>query len=194
LPELVPPDEKTRHERLRIARDLHDTVSQRLAAVGFSLDATIADEAVPAAQKKTLREIRLELTEVIKELRDEILALRDDQASSVEDWLKERLSIDLIWRENSQSSPLIHSESEIRYLLLELLQNAIRYRNLTSSLIEITTYSIDVTFLTFDAIANQSDPETNQGRTPLGRLGVHERIKSLSLSLVEREAGFTLQW
>jgi signal transduction histidine kinase len=194
LPELVPPDEETRHERLRIARDLHDTVAQRLAAIGYTLDATIADEEIPPDRKRSLRGVRLELTEVIKELRDEILALRDDQASSVEIWLKERLAIDITWREAEENSLLLDSRSEIRYLLLELLQNAIKYRSLAEALIEIKVDSVEVNFLAFGSDSQNMEDSKSIHHTPMGLLGVQERIKRLDLRLTERNDGFALRW
>jgi signal transduction histidine kinase len=194
LPELVPPDEETRHERLRIARDLHDTVAQRLAAIGYTLDATIADEEIPPDRKRSLRGVRLELTEVIKELREEILALRDDQAGSVEIWLKERLAIDFTWREAEENSLLLESRSEIRYLLLELLQNAIKYRSLAEALIEIKVDSVEVNFLAFGSDSQNMEDSKSIHHTPMGLLGVQERIKRLDLRLTERNDGFALQW
>ncbi|MGA1737986.1 MAG: histidine kinase [Candidatus Nanopelagicaceae bacterium] len=194
MPELVPPDEETRHERLRIARDLHDTVAQRLAAIGYTLDAAIADEEIPPDRKRSLRGVRLELTEVIKELREEILALRDDQAGSVEIWLKERLAIDFTWREAEENSLLLESRSEIRYLLLELLQNAIKYRSLAEALIEIKVDSVEVNFLAFGSDSQNMEDSKSIHHTPMGLLGVQERIKRLDLRLTERNDGFALQW
>ncbi|MGA1706255.1 MAG: histidine kinase [Candidatus Nanopelagicaceae bacterium] len=194
MPELVPPDEETRHERLRIARDLHDTVAPRLAAIGYTLDAAIADEEIPPDRKRSLRGVRLELTEVIKELREEILALRDDQAGSVEIWLKERLAIDFTWREAEENSLLLESRSEIRYLLLELLQNAIKYRSLAEALIEIKVDSVEVNFLAFGSDSQNMEDSKSIHHTPMGLLGVQERIKRLDLRLTERNDGFALQW
>lgn len=194
LPELVPPDEETRHERLRIARDLHDTVAQRLAAIGYTLDAAIADEEIPPDRKRSLRGVRLELTEVIKELRDEILALRDDQASSVEFWLRERLAIDITWRDAEENSLILDSRSEIRYLLLELLQNAIKYRSLAEALIEIKVDSVEVNFLAFGSDSQKNEDSKSSEHTPMGLLGVQERIKRLDLRLTERNDGFALRW
>lgn len=78
-----PPDawsdiaEAVEQERRRLARDLHDGITQDLAALGYALDAVIASAEtgspdVPAA----LRELRGRLTATVRELRSNVGALR----------------------------------------------------------------------------------------------------------------------
>ena len=179
----------TRHERLRIARDLHDTVAQRLAGIGFSLDATIADETIPADRKRTLRELRMELGRVVDELREEILALRTDSPSTIEEWLLERIAIEITWQMIEPASLSDRQDEELRYLLLELLRNASRHSGVTSVRMEESSRALTCSYLASETV------QTFQ-RNPLsmGRVGVLERVGAIDATLEETEAGFTLRW
>ncbi|MGA1669436.1 MAG: ATP-binding protein [Candidatus Nanopelagicaceae bacterium] len=88
----------------------------------------------------------------------------------------------------------MESRSEIRYLLLELLQNAIKYRSLAEALIEIKVDSVEVNFLAFGSDSQNMEDSKSIHHTPMGLLGVQERIKRLDLRLTERNDGFALQW
>jgi hypothetical protein len=189
LPDLVPTDDKTRHERLRIARDLHDTVAQRLAGLGFALDAAIADEFIPSDRKRSLRQARLELSTIVQELRDEILALRSDGESSIESWLRERLALNFIWQRIESASLDADQSDQTRYILLELLRNAITYRGVSELLIEERSLSITVDYLSSTPVA--TGDATTGG---IGRVGIHERIRATRAELVESEKGFMLRW
>lgn len=189
MPDLVPTDDTTRHERLRIARDLHDTVAQRLAGLGFALDAIIADEDVPSDRKRSLRKIRLALSTIVQELRDEILALRSDSESSIEYWLRERLALDFIWQRIETASFGAEQSDQTRYLLLELLRNAMNHRGVSVMLMEERSSSITVNYL--DSTQIEPDTATAIG---IGRVGIHERLRTIRAELVESEKGFVLTW
>ncbi len=190
MPDLVQPDEETRHERLRIARDLHDTVAQRLAGLGFALDGVIADEAIPAQRKRALREIRLGLTSVVQELRDEILALRIHPSSSIEEWLRERLAIDLVWQRFDALAIAERQREELQYSLLELIQNAISYQGITAVRIQESELSLTANFFAADA-----QPTGKPSHSPsLGRVGLRERIIRLGAQLEESDEGFVIRW
>lgn len=193
MPDLVPTDDKTRHERLRIARDLHDTVAQRLAGLGFALDAVIADEFIPSDRKRALRQARLELSTIVQELRDEILALRSDDESSIESWLRERLALNFIWERIESVSLDAHQSDQARYILLELLRNAITHHGVSEVLIEERLRSITVNYRDsqHDAKHGATDGATTGG---IGRVGIHERIRATRAELVESEKGFMLRW
>lgn len=65
-------------ERLRIARDLHDSLAQEISALGYFCDAAIA-LSVMGKDRQALVEIRSRLSNLGVTLRDEIALLRDEQ-------------------------------------------------------------------------------------------------------------------
>ena len=67
------------NERVTLAQELHDGIAQELVALGFSIDALIADE-ISADTKSSLRQLRFTITELIEKVRQEIHALRSDEA------------------------------------------------------------------------------------------------------------------
>lgn len=66
------------NERVTLAQELHDGIAQELVALGFSIDALIADE-ISADTKSSLRQLRFTITELIEKVRQEIHALRSDE-------------------------------------------------------------------------------------------------------------------
>lgn len=200
LLDFVPPDESPRHERLRIARDLHDTFAQSLAGLGYSLDSVIADESLSARSKRELRSIRLDLSGILQELRDEILALRHQEGglnrkSAIENWLRTRLPIEINWVYGDLDDEKISSRQELSHLLLELLNNAITYQGVTRIEIEDSKHGLDVRFHQEDGYLPKSGTHSTETNLPkLGRLGIIERVKVLDAELREHESGFTLRW
>lgn len=65
-------------ERLRIARDLHDSLAQEISALGYFCDSAIALSAM-GQERQALVDIRARLSRLGISLRDEIALLRDDQ-------------------------------------------------------------------------------------------------------------------
>lgn len=69
-------DRSEASERLALARRLHDGPAQRLVALGFELDALIADKEVAPHIRSRIRELRLEISSISSSFRDEIYLLR----------------------------------------------------------------------------------------------------------------------
>lgn len=195
MPDLVPQDGIRRHERLRIARDLHDTVAQSLAGIGFSIDSILADEGIPAASKRELRSIRLQLSEIVSELRDEILAIRDSQESHIESWLRDRLPIPITWQQRAINEHLERSREEIAHLLLELLSNAHRHQGIEGASIEEGEDILAVRFVNPHGYGSPHHTAKMGDVGPrLGRVGILERIAILRVVLNEDDGGFELRW
>lgn len=70
-------------ERLKIARDLHDTLAQEIAAVGFNCDEAIALSPI-GPSRSSLVEMRTRLSFLSTILRDEIALLRNNQRNLAE--------------------------------------------------------------------------------------------------------------
>ena len=67
-------------ERTRLARELHDGLAQELAAFGYRLDQVIGDENLGNSNRASLRELRLSLSSIINQVRDEIYELRSNKS------------------------------------------------------------------------------------------------------------------
>lgn len=197
MPDFVPSDESPRHERLQIARDLHDTFAQTLAGIGYALDAVIADETLTPRSKRELRTIRLDLSGLLRELRDEILALRHESESNsespIEDWLRDRLTIGIGWSRGGFEYQAIPSPQDLGYLLLELITNGIKHQGVTAIEVLETPSSLTVRFTDRDSTKTKSHLSSEAVPT-FGRVGVLERAIRIDARLDEAEDGFTLQW
>ncbi len=62
-------------ERQRLAREIHDGVAQEVASLGYLVDDLVAS-ATDETQRNKLRELRIELTKVVSDLRLSIFDLR----------------------------------------------------------------------------------------------------------------------
>ncbi len=69
-------------DRKRIARDIHDTVIQRLFGEGLNLQAALLSLADPVRTRERLQSTMNGLDETIKDLRMMIFALQDDDATA----------------------------------------------------------------------------------------------------------------
>lgn len=63
-------------ERVELARRLHDGLAQELVALGYNLDALIADGRLEPDLRSELRRIRLQIIAINSSFRDEIYLLR----------------------------------------------------------------------------------------------------------------------
>ena len=61
--------------RVELARDLHDSLAQDLVAIGFKLDLFLSD--LPISFRESAREIRIDITDATKRVRQELFALRE---------------------------------------------------------------------------------------------------------------------
>lgn len=118
-------------ERLGLARRLHETLAQDLAAIGYQLDALIGDHELAQSQRSELRSIRLEVMRVAQEFRDEIYQLRVITRTDLEIGLKEllvglALDVDL-----SYPGLIASAEQLLNEVLLEMARNVAKHSSAT---------------------------------------------------------------
>lgn len=68
--------ERYRADRLGLARRLHETLAQELAAIGYQLDAVISEDSLTPDIKADLRSIRMQVMETARNFRSEIYKIR----------------------------------------------------------------------------------------------------------------------
>ena len=130
------------------------------------------------------------MSQVVEELRDEILALRSDPRSSIEEWLRERLKLEINWQRFDSLEIADREREEVLYVLLELLQNAISHQGITSIDVEELKRILSVTFRDAKAPVAKKFSST----PALGRVGLRERLIRVGADLEESEEGFIIRW
>jgi len=177
-------------ERLRLARNLHDTVAQSLASLGFALDEIIGRESISPDDRKLVRTARLEIIQIIDRLRNEIHSLRRFENLSLEQWLREEIDLPIEYFSSFQGPWTDDRYENISYLVLELINNAIAHQGARSFTIREEEKTLEVSF---DVAANFQPIKDGKVRS-FGLLGVSERLNKISGQLIENEQGFLLQW
>ena len=173
-------------ERQRLARDLHDTVAQSLAALGYGLDEVVGDESLTSKSRKALRSHRLELSRIVADLRDEIHRLRSPRIERLFDWLSPRTNVELEADLRFKSLP---EEPELAHLLLELFNNAANHQGITHAKIICENGTIAANFVGYSTSVTRAKPD----QMKLGRTGIKERLEILGASLESTDSGFLLR-
>jgi NarL family two-component system sensor histidine kinase LiaS len=78
-------------ERARLARELHDGLAQELASLGYRLDQVIGDSNLDNKNRYSLRELRMTLTGLVNQVRDEIFELRTNNIKSIAQQLSDQI-------------------------------------------------------------------------------------------------------
>jgi signal transduction histidine kinase len=117
-------------ERLGLARRLHETLAQDLAAIGYRLDAVIA-EPLNTELRAEIREIRMEVMRVAQGFRDEIyqtrLHTRNEVAAFIAQNLHElRFSGDLNYPTLQRDV-----EAKLNEVLIEIARNTLKHSRAT---------------------------------------------------------------
>lgn len=174
-------------ERLKVARDLHDTLAQEIAALGFTCDEAIALEPI-GASRSTLLDIRSKLSLLSTTLRDEIALLRDEERSFVE-------MLDGFVREVNGTSEISITNTAAGGFVLEPKETVELFRAAREILTNILTHSgaARVAISTYRAGTKNELLITDDGRDyrinpsevthHFGAQGARERIESLGGTL-----------
>jgi signal transduction histidine kinase len=170
-------------ERLKVARDLHDTLAQEIAALGFTCDEAIALEPI-GASRSSLLEIRSKLSLLSTTLRDEIALLRDEERSFVE-------MLDGFVREVNGTSGISITNTAADCFALAPTETVELFRAAREILTNILTHS-GATSITISSRTTSTEQElaiTDDGNDYLisaiepthhfGAQGVRERVESL---------------
>ena len=160
-------------ERTRLARELHDGLAQELAAFGYRLDSVIGDDNLDSKNRSTLRELRLSLTAIINQVRDEIYALRNENRKSfyqqVSEQIQSLLSDSSITYEVSGETNINSANQfELLRVIRELVINAKRHSNCTMIKILLTPKEI--------TIKDNGGGGVSDKNNSFGMVGVSERL------------------
>jgi signal transduction histidine kinase len=136
-------------ERTRLARELHDGLAQELTALGYRLDQVIGDENLGNSNRSTLRELRLSISSMINQVRDEIYELRSNQGKDFHQQRGEQIETLLAGSEiEVEIDGEIEVKPENKYELIraikELVLNAKRHAGCSLISIKLTAELITI--------------------------------------------------
>ncbi|MFC6286550.1 sensor histidine kinase [Nocardioides sp. GCM10027113] len=138
-------DTATRHERHRLAREMHDGVAQEIASLGYAVDG-LAATAADGRQRDELQALRRRITDVVAEVRRSVQTLRTDMGGSpslgaaigsLGRHLSDSSGIPIIVTADERPTRLrAEVEAELLRIAQEAMTNAVRHSDATR--IEVT--------------------------------------------------------
>lgn len=176
-------------ERLRIARDLHDSLAQEITAIGYFCDAAIALSAM-GRDRQALVDIRARLSHLGVNLRDEIALLRDDQRSLftlLSGYLDQIASQSSITITQNLSANILGNGSElidlpnganaveIFRIAKEVISNILAHANAKNLSVMTSSKDDSLVLVISDDGISLSDGQLPSSGYHFGRVGLHER-------------------
>ena len=172
-------------ERLKIARDLHDTLAQELAAIGFACDEAIALSSI-GPSRDSLLEVRSRISLLGTMVRDEIGLLRESEQSffqmlknfAIE--ISRASSIDISNQLEETFNLPLEISLEMFRAVREILTNIVLHSRATSVTIN-SNLSNQNTELIITDNGISFDPHSTVAHSThhFGSLGARERIERL---------------
>ena len=167
-------------ERTRLARELHDGLAQELAAFGYRLDQVIGDENLGNSNRASLRELRLSLSSIINQVRDEIYELRSNKSKEFHQQLTEQIDAVLAGSEiklviDGQISIKSEHKFELLRAIKELVLNAKRHASCSLISIQLRPDLITIEDNGLGGVIKKSDS--------YGIDGVKERLNLIGLTM-----------
>ncbi len=180
-------------ERSRLARELHDGLAQDLSAIGYRVDALIGDVTITQSVRDNLRKLRLSLSGVTDQVRNEIYNLRNEGGQTLSKELENQLSSILLDTEitleiNGHCQIPREKHYEISRCLRELTINSRNHSGCTKISINLNessiTYQDNGTF-------TQTD-DLNPKRSTYGLLGVSERLAKIDSTFTHKDSTYEI--
>ncbi len=132
-------------ERNRIARDLHDHIGSSLAFLGFEIDRSIAAATRGESIDTTLKELRVQVTSMIGEVRETLYDLRSDVSETHDlpatlkqfvDRIRVRSGLEIAFVSDQRVRHSLAYERELWYIAREALINVERHAQATQASME----------------------------------------------------------
>nr|WP_010300363.1 sensor histidine kinase [Kurthia senegalensis] len=167
-------------ERQRIARDLHDTLGQKLSMIGLKLDLAIRlVDQKPAQAKQELKEVRQTTSLALKEVREMVSDMKkvklSDELIQVEELLRvANIDSSLKGTYKLKDVPLI-VENTLSMCLKEAINNVVRHSEATACTIVVSQTSKEVQ-LTITDNGKGLPPSVDQA-SGNGLKGMKERVE-----------------
>jgi PAS domain S-box-containing protein len=197
--------ESVEHRRLledreRIARDLHDTVIQRLFATGMSLQAVIADAEPPPVMARISQAID-ELDVTIREIREVIFALHHDQSNRPSEQMRllvESMEIPLGFRPGLVGADALDAldrriVEHVFPVVREALSNVARHAEATEAQVVVHTDGELRVVVTDNGIGVGPEQDRPRG-TGLVSLGRRAALYGGALTVRSASPGTMLEW
>mgnify|MGYP000623817497 CR=1 FL=1 len=162
-------------ERICLARRLHETLAQDLAAIGYRLDAVIS-EPVNDELRAELREIRLFVMQVAQNFRDEIYQARLHTRKHLAEFFAQNLhQLSFIGDFNY---PALHNETEskLNEVLIEIARNTIKHSKATQLYLR---YELTERALIFE-VGDNGIGILNLRSNGFGLLAIDELLKQIA--------------
>ncbi|WP_158628730.1 sensor histidine kinase [Dyella choica] len=178
-------------EREAVARDIHDTLLQRLHAVLLSLQRLSQDESIPVAARASLARIRDDTRETISEGREQISMLRRAQDSGLMLYdelmaegrrLQQQQDIRFAVEVHGEPRPLkSEAAAELRDAALEGMRNAFKHSG--GAEVQVTlNYEESAFWVVVSDNGHGFDPQAQSSARHnghFGLLGMRERVSRL---------------
>ena len=193
-------------ERNRVARELHDTVKQKLFALGLQLAAAKAKPAEPEAFHEHILEAQIITRDAQHDVMEIITQLRPngtgdtsfyDRISMIADDFRRRFGVDIELSHSSFAQLTGYAEHHVLRIIQESLMNSVRHGKASKIVIES---KIDNDTATLTIIDNGSGFDTEKKTAGFGLISMRDRMRDLECgtldvkSAVQTGTQITLSW
>ena len=163
-------------ERLGLARRLHETLAQDLAAIGYQLDAVIAEQDLKQNQRDDIRSIRLEVMRVAREFRDEIYRLRTMGRNELQGRILAELSTQNVEIDLTYPALQPQAEQSLNEVIMEIARNTAKHSNAERFYLRYVMHENELEILIGDDGLGKIDIKKNS----FGLRGIDEVLKGLA--------------